>query len=439
MKEQSKIPTSKVQRAARFVRTGAKVGGNYVKHYAKKAVDPSRGKDELHADNARDIYDSLSELKGSALKVAQMMSMDKNMLPAAYQDKFSMAQYSAPPLSYPLVVKTFQQYFKKSPLDVFDTFTKSAVNAASIGQVHQATKGDNKYAVKIQYPGVANSVKSDLKLVRPFAVRLMNLNERDLDHYMEEVESKLLEETDYLLEVRRSMEISEACAHIDNLNFPKYYPDLSSERVITMDWMEGKVLKEFIKTNPDQETRNRVGQAMWDFYDFQIHTLKQVHADPHPGNFIINDEGVLGVIDFGCVKEIPDQFYEPYFSLIRKDLLTADDELVDRFKQLQFIYDDDTAEDKAYFSGVIKDMMGLLGKPFHQEEFDFGDDNYFQEIFQMGEVISESKKFRNSEKARGARDGLYINRTYFGLYNILNELKAKVKTTKPEWAEKVVA
>jgi predicted unusual protein kinase regulating ubiquinone biosynthesis (AarF/ABC1/UbiB family) len=267
----------------------------------------------------------------------------------------------------------------------------------------------------------------------------MNLNERDLDHYMEEVESKLLEETDYLLEVRRSMEISEACAHIDNLNFPKYYPDLSSERVITMDWMEGKVLKEFIKTNPDQETRNRVGQAMWDFYDFQIHTLKQVHADPHPGNFIINDEGVLGVIDFGCVKEIPDQFYEPYFSLIRKDLLTADDELVDRFKQLQFIYDDDTAEDKAYFSGVIKDMMGLLGKPFHQEEFDFGDDNYFQEIFQMGEVISESKKFRNSEKARGARDGLYINRTYFGLYNILNELKAKVKTTKPEWAEKVVA
>ena len=145
------------------------------------------------------------------------------------------------------------------------------------------------------------------------------------------------------------------------------------------------------------------------------------------------------MIDFGCVKEIPDQFYEPYFSLIRKDLLTADDQLVDKFKQLQFIYDDDTAEDKAYFSGVIKDMMGLLGKPFHQDEFDFGDDEYFHQIFQMGEVISESKKFRNSERARGARDGLYINRTYFGLYNILNELKAKVRTTKPEWAEKVVA
>lgn len=434
MKEQSKIPTGKVQRAAKFVGTGAKVGGNYVKYYAKKAFNPGMDKESLHADNARDIYNSLSELKGSALKVAQMMSMDKNMLPTAYQDKFSMAQYSAPPLSFPLVVKTFQQYFKKSPGQIFDSFTKSAVNAASIGQVHQATKDGHTYAVKIQYPGVASSVRSDLKLVKPFAVRLMNLNERDLDHYLEEVESKLLEETDYFLEVERSIEISEACGHIENLNFPKYYPELSSDRVITMDWMQGKVLKEFIATNPDQETRNRIGQAMWDFYDFQIHSLRQVHADPHPGNFIISDDGQLGVIDFGCVKVIPDEFYEPYFSLIRKDLLYKGEELDQRFMDLKFIYENDTEEDKAYFSKVIREMMGLLGQPFHQDEFDFGDDAYFQQIFQMGETISESKKFRESDKARGARDGLYINRTYFGLYNILNELKAKVRTTKPEWA-----
>jgi len=438
MKEQSKIPTSKVQRAAKFVGTGAKVGGNYVKYYAKKAVNPKMGKEELHEDNARDIYNSLSQLKGSALKVAQMMSMDKNMLPTAYQDKFSMAQYSAPPLSYPLVVKTFQKYFKKSPSQIFETFTKSAVNAASIGQVHQAVKDGHTYAVKIQYPGVASSVKSDLKLVKPFAVRLMSLSERDLNHYLEEVESKLLEETDYYLEVERSIEISEACAHIENLKFPKYYPELSSDRVITMDWMQGKVLKEFIATNPDQETRNRIGQAMWDFYDYQIHTLRQVHADPHPGNFIISDDGVLGVIDFGCVKVIPDEFYEPYFSLIRKDLLYNDQALDQRFLDLKFIYEDDSDEDKVYFSQTIKEMMGLLGQPFHQDEFDFGDDDYFHKIFMMGETISESKKFRESTKARGARDGLYINRTYFGLYNILNELKAKVNTTKPEWAEVAV-
>lgn len=220
VKEQEAIPVSKVQRAAKFISTGAKVGGNYVKHYAKKMVNPALDKESLHQSNAKDIYNSLSQLKGSALKVAQMMSMDKNLLPRAYQDKFTMAQYSAPPLSYPLVVKTFQQHLGKTPDQLFDTFTRSAVNAASIGQVHQATKGDKLLAVKIQYPGVADSVGSDLKLVRPFALRLLNMNEKELDHYMAEVEERLLEETDYVLEVERSREISKACEHIPNLNFP---------------------------------------------------------------------------------------------------------------------------------------------------------------------------------------------------------------------------
>src|SRR4051812_1262975 len=100
--ETSKIPTSKVKRAAKILGTSAKVGGNYIKYYAKKTVNPSLSKETLHADNAEDIYASLSQLKGSALKVAQMMSMDNAVLPKAYQDKFALAQYSAPPLSWPL-------------------------------------------------------------------------------------------------------------------------------------------------------------------------------------------------------------------------------------------------------------------------------------------------------------------------------------------------
>ncbi|MEM8969599.1 MAG: AarF/UbiB family protein, partial [Bacteroidota bacterium] len=161
MKEQNKIPTSKVQRATRFVRTGAKIGGNYAKYYAKKALQQNVSRESLHEDNASDIYSELSELKGSALKVLQMMSMDKNLLPTAYTDRFAMAQYSAPPLSYPLVVKTFQKYFGKGPTELYDTFSRSAKNAASIGQVHQATLDGKELAVKIQYPGVANSISSD--------------------------------------------------------------------------------------------------------------------------------------------------------------------------------------------------------------------------------------------------------------------------------------
>ena len=167
MKEQDKIPTTKVKRAAKLVSTGAKIGGNYVKYYAKKAVGNENARKDLFEDNADDIYESLSELKGSALKMAQIMSMDKGMMPTAFTEKFAQAQYSAPPLSYPLVVKTFRAQFGKAPTEMFDTFSRHAVNAASIGQVHKATLNGKEYAVKIQYPGVADSVKSDLKLVKP--------------------------------------------------------------------------------------------------------------------------------------------------------------------------------------------------------------------------------------------------------------------------------
>ncbi|MFC3414279.1 ABC1 kinase family protein [Algoriphagus hitonicola] len=433
VKEQEAIPVSKVQRAAKFISTGAKVGGNYVKHYAKKMVNPALDKESLHQSNATDIYNSLSQLKGSALKVAQMMSMDKNLLPRAYQDKFTMAQYSAPPLSYPLVVKTFQQHFGKGPEQIFETFTRSAVNAASIGQVHQATKGEKLFAVKIQYPGVADSVSSDLKLVRPFALRLLNMNEKELDHYMGEVEERLVEETDYVLEVERSREISEACAHIPNLNFPKYYDELSSERIITMDWIQGLHIKEWMDTKPSKKSRNQVGQALWDFYHHQVHNLMQVHADPHPGNFIIQENDVLGIIDFGCVKVIPEDFYHGYFSLIKRELLINEEELNQIFYTLEFISDKDSEVEQAYFKGVFKEMISLLGKPFHVDRFDFSDDGFFEQIFQLGDRISNDKMFKKSRQARGSRHGLYINRTYFGLYNLLNQLQAEIDTTKPDW------
>lgn len=433
LNEQESIPVSKVQRAAKFISTGAKVGGNYVKHYAKKVVQPGLDKEELHQSNATDIYKSLSQLKGSALKVAQMMSMDKNLLPRAYQDKFTMAQYSAPPLSYPLVVKTFQKYFGKSPDQIYETFTRSAVNAASIGQVHKATKDGKTLAVKIQYPGIADSVSSDLKLVRPFALRLLNMNERELDHYMAEVEEKLLEETDYILEVKRSREISSACSHIPNLKFPVYYDEYSAERIITMDWINGQHLKEWLETDPSQESRNQIGQALWDFYHHQVHNLKQVHADPHPGNFIVQENDQLGIIDFGCVKVIPEDFYQGYFALIKKDLLIKQEELDQIFYDLEFISDKDTEEEQAYFKGVFREMISLLGKPFHVDRFDFSNDGFFEQIFQLGDRISNDKMFKKSRQARGSRHGLYINRTYFGLYNLLNQLRAEVDTTKPDW------
>ncbi len=428
MKEQTSIPTGKVERASRFVGTGLKVGANYLKHYTKKLIDPSTTKEELHADNAEDIYDTLSGLKGGALKVAQMLSMDKGMLPKAYTERFAMSQYSAPPLSGPLVVNTFIKTLGKTPAQLYDQFEIKASNAASIGQVHKAEKWGKELAVKIQYPGVANSVKSDLRIVKPFALRIVGMNEVDMDKYFDEIEGKLLEETDYRLELRRSMEVSQQCAHIKNLIFPTYYPELSSDRIITMDWLQGFHLKEFLERNPSQEVRNSIGQALWDFYQFQVHQLRKVHADPHPGNFLMRDDGTVGVFDFGCIKEIPEDFYVNYFLLTNKEVLQDEVRRREIYTNLEMIHPSDTEKEITFFSELFQKMIDMLTLPFTRAEFDFGDESYFTAIYQYMDELSNLKEVRESKVARGSRHSLYVNRTYFGLYSILSDLKAKINT-----------
>lgn len=425
MKEQNSIPTTKVQRSAKFVKTGIKVGGNYIKHYSKKLFNPDLDKTELNEDNAADIYESLSELKGSALKVAQMLSMDKNLLPTAYVDKFSQSQYNAPPLSGPLIVQTFRKYFGKTPEQIYTKFNLKSNNAASIGQVHQAELNGKKLAVKIQYPGVGDAISSDLKLIKPFAFRMLGMSERELDVYMKEVEERLLEETDYELEVRRSLEFSTACAHLDNVVFPNYYPELSSKRIISMDWIDGKHLKEFLQTNPSQELRNQIGQALWDFYNFQQHELRAVHADPHPGNFLITPEGKLGIIDFGCIKEMPDDFYYPFFSLTSTNLLDNKNETIKAFRLLEMILPDDSPSQIEFYHRNYKEMISLFAMPYMSSTFDFSKTEFFDELYGFGERISKMPEFK---QARGVKHFIYVNRTNFGLYNILHELKAEVKT-----------
>ncbi len=436
--EQTSIPSSKVQRAMRFVKTGAQIGSNYVKHYSKKIMDPSMTKDQLHEDNATDVYKTLSELKGSALKVAQMLSMEKNVLPRQYTNKFQMAQYSAPPLSGPLIVQTFIKNFGKTPHEIFDSFELKASNAASIGQVHKAVLNGKKLAVKIQYPGVAESIKSDLRMVKPIAFRLLDMNEKELEKYIKEVETKLLEETDYELEYQRSVEISNQCKWVENLVFTSYYKEYTRKRVLTMDWLEGMHLEEFLATNPSQETKDKIGQAMWDFYDLQVHQLKAVHADPHPGNFLMRENGTLGVIDFGCVKEIPEDFYMNYFALLVPEIMQNEKAIKAIMLQQEIINGKDTLEVQQVITDAFVKMTNLLRTPFDYEVFDFGNNEYIDEIYKLGEEVSKMDELKKSKEGRGSQHALYINRTYFGLYSMLNVLKARVKTGVREWRAPLV-
>tara|TARA_B110001452_G_scaffold267458_1_gene277405 strand:+ start:1200 stop:2522 length:1323 start_codon:yes stop_codon:yes gene_type:complete len=419
------IPITKIQRATKIVKTGAKVGVNYIKYYGNRLTqEQEQAKKTLNNANANDIYDGLKNLKGSALKVAQMLSMEKSIMPAAYVEKFSLSQFSVPPLSPALVNKTFRKYFGKSAHEIFDKFDTTSVNAASIGQVHQAEKDGKKIAVKIQYPGVAGSISSDLSLIKPIAIRMFNIKGKDSDKYFKEVEEKLIDETNYILEVDQSIEIAKACKHIPNMKFPEYYKEYSTDRIISMEWMNGLHLTEFAAQNNDPVLANKIGQALWDFYMYQIHVLRKMHADPHPGNFLVSKEQELIALDFGCMKSLPDEFYYPYFTLSEKENINNRSLFEKKLYELEILRSDDSKKELDFFKEVFHDLLSLFTQPFHTDYFDFSDKIFFDALSNMAQEFAQKTELRKYNGNRGSKHFIYVNRTFFGLYNLMHTLKA---------------
>ena len=434
------IPITKIQRATKIVKTGAKVGVNYIKYYRNRITqEEEEAKKVLNNANADDIYDGLKNLKGSALKVAQMLSMEKSIMPAVYVEKFSLSQFSVPPLSPALVNKTFRKYFGKSAHEIFDKFDSTSVNAASIGQVHQAEKEGKKIAVKIQYPGVAGSISSDLSLIKPIAIRMFNIKGKDSDKYFKEVEEKLIDETNYILEVDQSIEIAKACKHIPNMKFPEYYKEYSTDRIISMEWMNGLHLTEFAAQNSDPVLANKIGQALWDFYMYQIHVLRKMHADPHPGNFLVSKEEDLIALDFGCMKSLPDEFYYPYFTLSEKENINNKILFEKKLYELEILRSDDSKKELDFFKEVFYDLLSLFTQPFHTDYFDFSNKTFFDALSNMAQEFAQKTELRKYNGNRGSKHFIYVNRTFFGLYNLMHELKATHIQIKSPLALKKIA
>lgn len=432
MDEQTSIPKNKISRAAKLIGSGARISTSYAKFAVKKAITGNDDKTAFHEATAKESYKTFSSLKGAPLKLAQMLSMDKNMIPQQYSDEFSKAQYSAPPLSYPLVVKTFQQEMGEGPKEIYDTFSQSAVAGASIGQVHKASLNGEDLAVKIQYPGVAQSLNSDLAIVKPLAMKLFNLDAKAINPYLSEIKARLLEETDYERELKVSTDLIEKSKHLPLTHFPTFKKELSSRRILTMSWIEGMQLDKYAESDASQENKTRIGQAIWDFYHHQIHELKVFHADPHPGNFLVKDDE-LYVLDFGCVKQLPKSFYDRYFELMNPTLLEPErsDDFIEILYYFDLLLESDTEKDVKLMSELFRESISLLSRPFYDNNFDFGDKDYFKELADFGERTRLNKEIQSLSQARGSADALYLNRTYFGVYNICGSLNAKIKTVKP--------
>lgn len=420
---QDHLPTGKIERAAQFLKTGARIGGNYVSHYTQKALLQKPTKGSLDRANAADLLAGMAQLRGTALKMLQMMSMDQVNFSEDFTQVIAQSQHGVPPMSAPMAIGVFRKTIGKDPEQVFDRFNPIAVRAASMGQVHEAWKDGKKLAVKIQYPGVADSVSSDLAVIKRIAPAFVKASAEELEPYFEEVEVRFREETDYVHELAASQAFARDCAEVPGVVFPTYYPEYSGNRVLTMDWLEGMHLQAFVATAP-RDIVQQAAQTIWYLYDHQMHVLRRVNADPHPGNFLFFSDGTVGLIDFGCTKSITLEMYESYYRLVRPDVIENPTLLQDALQGLDILRPTDSPEQVERISSIFGRLVSLLTRPLRETPFRFRDPEFFRQVTLLSYEIKELGE------VRGGKDFLFVNRTFLGLFLLMQQLDGVIDTQR---------
>lgn len=425
------FPSSKLDRGKIFAKTGLKVGANYARYLKDRVTnrsgDKNAQKQALNTKNAEDIYAELTKLRGTALKLAQSMSMDTGVLPDEFMDVMAQAQYKVPPMNQALVRKRIRDGLGRFPEQLFDTFQGEAMAAASIGQVHRATLPNGRdVAVKVQYPNIRNTIESDLKVARPLIGRLVK--GPYLDDYFEEIRSMLMQETDYENEASNIDFFAEQYDHEDVVT-PQAVHEYTSETVLTMTYVAGDHMKEFLAREPGQERRNHFGQLLWDFVHEQIAANHcTLHADAHPGNFLFRDDGRLGVIDFGCVKRFPQEFRNDMIRLWNARIHDDQAEIESLLHKLDILHSDMNTTTRTRVKSFFERFGKLIVQPYRSDTFDFGDDAFYNEL---KECFREGSKLRETS---GSHHFIFINKVLVGLFGLMNQLQPKLNTTRSRMA-----
>lgn len=314
-------------RVGRYARVGANVGGVA----ARIAHAQIRGRADGRDKRAADLAAALGGLKGPLMKVAQLLATIPDALPPEYATELAQLQSDAPPMGYGFVRRRMAAELGPDWQDRFGSFEKEPAAAASLGQVHRATTLDGAaVAVKLQYPDMASAVEADLGQLRLlFDIRRRFDSSIDTSQIVEEIGARIREELDYTREARHAGLYSVMLKDTPEVRVPATHPALSTRRLLTLDWLEGRKLLEF-KAAP-LEIRNRLAIAMFKAWWGPFSSHGAIHGDPHLGNYAaFSEDGEpqgINLLDYGCIRIFPPTFVGGVVDLY-EGLRDGDDERV---------------------------------------------------------------------------------------------------------------
>ena len=364
-------PRSGMSRLWKLSSLSTKVSASYAASKMKRLFQGAEAAaasiEAANKKNAARIAETLGELKGAAMKLGQLLSIQEEGVPKEFRALLGRLQTQAPPMHPSFAIEIVERELGGKIDALFAEFERKPLAAASLGQVHAARlKTGEAVVVKVQYPGIDESVASDLKIARPLVKGLaLTGKSYDLREALEEIEARLIEETDYVHEADNQEALAAGFAKFGRrlpdgrpeIVVPRVFRSHSTRRVLTMERLHGLHLDPFCEAVPEPEIRMAARRALSHAFWFMELEIGILHSDPHPGNFLFLGEvapdgrfrfgGQVGILDFGCVKVLPASFTRNYTRLTRAVIARDDARILDVYVDMGFLKPEEKASERA--------------------------------------------------------------------------------------------
>jgi predicted unusual protein kinase regulating ubiquinone biosynthesis (AarF/ABC1/UbiB family) len=414
-----KIPTSILGRGSRILKLATKVAFEEATSRLKGWEDEKeklKSKIELY----HEVVSKLSELKGASMKLGQLLGMDfGTVLPPEVARIFEELHQNGKNLPFPKILPLIEKELGEKALH-FKNIHHSPLGAASIGQVHRAQLHGEEIVFKIQYPGVAEAIPSDLKLLSILLKKLPllpGLKKINMDQILDEVKELLLAEADYNHELKMHQLYLEKFQGT-SFRIPQIYPQYSTQKLLTLEYLPGLSFSEWLRTEPTEVDRQKIARNLIELYlsETLIHGL--VQTDPNPGNFLVMEDGILGLLDFGAVKVYDRSFIDGYRSILLAAFDQDDEKVLKISEQLGLL---DPREDKAV-RDTYTQVINFLAAPFQDEEcFDFSNKTFLEKSMELSWKLGTGLRFTPPP-----RQLLFLHRKLGGIFLLLRKMKVSL-------------
>ena len=404
----------------RLARTSGAVGG-----IAARLAGERMGFRTNKTAHAEDLRAVLGGLKGPLMKVAQLLSTIPDALPEEYSAELAQLQANAPPMGWSFVRRRMSTELGPAWENRFGSFGREAAAAASLGQVHRATLPDGRpVACKLQYPDMVSTVEADLRQLRvAMGIYHRMDNAIQQDEIYKELAERLREELDYLREAAHLRLYRQMLGDFPLVTVPAPIEELSTTRLLTMQWVDGKSFKQRLEEDPSQESRNTIARALFGAWYTPLYRYGVIHGDPHLGNFQIRADDGLNLLDFGAIRIFPARFVRGIIDL--HEAIRTDNQELAHHAYLTWGFTDLTNEKMEVLNGWARFLYEPLMDDRVRSIQETNDPQYGRAV-----VEKVHAGLKRTGGVKPPREFVLIDRSAVGLGSVFLRLGAKLNWSR---------